>query len=459
MARPFGIDALAGSTVAVWGTGTEGRAMIRLARARGARVTVLDDRAEGGSVLVPGEDLDVYAPAILAGTDFDVVVRSPGVSRYRPELTAARQRGATVTTAMALWLSDFADRRVIAVTGSKGKSTTVTLAAAVLGAGGLRVAMGGNIGKPVTDFYDEDDHDVYVVEVSSFQAAEVTVSPPVGVLTLVAPDHLDWHGTEERYIADKVNLFLHRADIEVAVNADDPGTVAASAGIPAPTFYGGRGRVTLDAHRILVDGEPYLPASALALRGPHNLVNLCGALTAVLLAGEPLPEPAAVTDALAAVSPLPSRLQTVAVHGGLEFVDDALASNPAGTIAALRSFPGRRVCLIAGGHDRGVAQGPLVRELAQMEPAPTVVVVGPTAPDLAALLAREAPALDVLRADTLEAAVRLAADNLHTGGPDSHVPVVLFSPAAPTPPAEGSYVDRSRAFRRGVEAVAAPTTA
>jgi UDP-N-acetylmuramoyl-L-alanine---L-glutamate ligase len=459
----IGLDSLAGARVAVWGTGTEGRSMIALARGRAAEVTVVDDRPIG-SVTVGGEEIAVRPPGALAGIALDIVVRSPGVSRYRDELAEIQSRGAAVTTTMAMWLNDAADRRIVGVTGSKGKSTTVTLASVALRVGGLLVATGGNIGTPVTDFYGADPADVYVVEVSSFQAAEVTTSPTVGILTLVAPDHLDWHGTEARYVDDKLNLFRHGLDTQVAVNGADPATVTASAQLPGRTFYGGEGRVTTDGRTVHVDGAPYLGAEALRLRGHHNLVNLCGALTGVLLLGEELPHPAALTDALGDLEPLPSRLHTIATWDGIDFVDDTLASNPAGTVAALRSFPGRRICLLAGGRDRGVAYHALARELGALVPAPVVVVVGSPMRAFQAAVVDLAPDVEVRSAATVADAVSFATDAVgssHTTAGGGGSGVVLFSPGAPTPPEEGTYRDRSRSFAAAVAAVAsrrAPTT-
>ena len=145
-------------------------------------------------------------PAEVAWSRVDVVVRAPGVSRYRPELAAAEAAGVVVTTAMALWLEDYADAPVVAVTGTKGKSTTAALAAAILAADGLEVALIGNIGVPVLDTYGAPRADAYVVEVSSYQAVDVTRSPGVVVLTSLAPDPLDWHGGVEPYYRDKLRL-------------------------------------------------------------------------------------------------------------------------------------------------------------------------------------------------------------------------------------------------------------
>jgi UDP-N-acetylmuramoylalanine--D-glutamate ligase len=484
--RPIGIACLDRARVAVWGTGAEGRAVAAVALARGADLLLVDDAAGGSAsgdaradaagvaaargaavdgdrrtVEVAGRRWPVHPPAALADRPVDVVVRSPGVSRYRPELAALRQAGVTVTTSMALWLADFAGSPVIAITGSKGKSTTALLAAAALEASGRRVAVAGNMGRPVVELYDlpagEPRPDAYVVEVSSFQAAEVTVSPPVGVLTLLAPDHLDWHGTAERYAADKLNLFAHRAGMVVAVNATDAATWRATGHLAGRVPYGSpTAAVRVGDDHVLVEQVPYLGAADLAdarchLRGRHNLVNLCGALTAVRALTGAVPEAAALRRRLDEVDPLDARLHTVAEVDGVELVDDALASNPAGAVAALRAFPGRPLCLVAGGADRGVPFDPLVAELRDRHPVPSVVVLG----DAGRRLARELDgAVPVAAADSVEEAVVRAAGLL--GGPG----VVLLSPAAPTPADAGTYRDRSAAFARAAAALAArsPTT-
>ena len=172
--------------VAVWGLGAEGLAFAALARGRGVEPVLVDDRPEEAAERVAasvGRMGPVLAPGAVDWSTVDVVVRSPGVSRYRPELADAESAGTTVTTAMALWLEDHADAPVLAVTGTKGKSTTAALAAAILEADGRRVELVGNIGVPVLDTYGRPAPDVFVVEVSSYQAADVTRSPGVVVLT------------------------------------------------------------------------------------------------------------------------------------------------------------------------------------------------------------------------------------------------------------------------------------
>ncbi|MGH9030195.1 MAG: Mur ligase family protein, partial [Acidimicrobiales bacterium] len=217
-AAATGLERLRDCRVAVWGAGVEGRAVAREAISRGSSVVFVDDRPGLGSVHVDGADLPVRSPSALADERCDYLVRSPGVSLYRDELADVAKSGCTVTSATAMWLEDFEGSRVVGVTGTKGKTTTAWITKLLLEACGLRVALGGNMGTPLTALYSEPS-DVYVVEISSFQAADITVSPPVGVLTLVAPDHLDWHHGYGNYVRDKLNLFDHSRGIDVAVNS------------------------------------------------------------------------------------------------------------------------------------------------------------------------------------------------------------------------------------------------
>jgi UDP-N-acetylmuramoylalanine--D-glutamate ligase len=442
------LDEVCARRVAVWGLGAEGLSLARLLRDRHVEVVFVDDRPEAAARRLEehvGVACPVLAPAAVPWSGIDVVLRSPGVSRYRPELASARAAGVTVTTAMALWLEDFADARVVAITGTKGKSTTAALTAAILAHDGSDVALIGNIGVPVVERYGMPLADAYVVEVSSYQAADVEVSPGLVVLTSLAPDHLDWHGSEEAYYRDKLRLVEAGPPGLLAVNARSEEALRRTAGHPRRTLFGPSGRVSVDhAATVTVDGEILVDGSGLRLLGAHNLDNLCGAITgAMLLDGHP-PAASTVADVVGSFEGLPSRCQVVGVRDGVTFVDDALASNPFASAASIGAFPDRDLTVILGGADRGVDPGDLVEILARRHPTPGVVLLPPGSERLVRMLAERsaeagttvpvAVAGDV--ADAVDAAVGMTAP----GG------VVLFSPAAPTPAGEGGYGARSRQF-------------
>jgi UDP-N-acetylmuramoylalanine--D-glutamate ligase len=438
------LDQLCARRVAVWGTGTEGLAMARLLAGHGVIPVMLDDEGAAAADRVApvlGAGTVVHPPAEVDWGAVDVVVRSPGVARSRPELTGAEASGVLVTTAMAVWLEDVRDAPVLAVTGTKGKSTTATLAAAILRHQGLDVALVGNIGTPVTDSYDRPVPDAYVVEVSSYQAVDVTVTPRVCVLTSLAPDHLDWHGGEEAYYRDKLRLVTAGPPGELAVNAASPEALARTAGHPHRTLFGPTGRVVAGPDgTVTVDGAPVADAPRLRVPGAHNVVNLCGAVAgATLLLGEP-PRPGAVDAAVDAYDGLPSRCRTVGTRDGVEFVDDALASNPFATTASLGAFPGRELTVIVGGADRGTDPTDLLAALGDRRPSPRAVVLDGATDGAARALRSPGSPVESVGAADLRSAVAAAVAVTPAGG------VVLFSPAAPTPAGGGGYAARSREF-------------
>jgi UDP-N-acetylmuramoyl-L-alanine---L-glutamate ligase len=437
------LDELCTLRVAVWGLGHEGSDMVRLLDERGVAPVLIDDRPREAARRMGG-DTQVIEPGQVPWAALDVVVRSPGVGRYRSELAAAEAAGVRVTTAMALWLEDYADARVVAVTGTKGKSTTATLLASLLGKDGLEVELLGNIGVPVTAAYGRPHVDAFVVEVSSYQAADVTVTPGVCVLTSLAPDHLDWHGGEEAYFRDKLRLIEVGPPGHLAVNAANDEAVRRTAGHPDRSLFGPAGRVRWRGDVIEVDGVPVADARLLRAPGSHNRWNLCGAVAGALLLNGRAPSAEAVAATIDEFDPLPSRCRTLGKRDGITFVDDALASNPFATQASLSSFPGRPLTLILGGADRGVDSAGLVEAVAARRPVPRVIVLPPEPGRLADALQacsdRSGSDVPVEVAVDLADAVARARRGTADGG------VVLFSPAAPTPVGEGGYASRSRQF-------------
>jgi len=450
------LDEMLSGRVAVWGLGQEGLAVARMAVERGLEPLLLDDRpteAAARVALAFGGDRPVLPPA---GTDWrgvDVVVRSPGISRYRTELADAEAAGARVTTAMAVWLEDFGDARVIAVTGTKGKSTTATLAAAILAEDGWQVELIGNIGVPVVETYRRARADVYVVEVSSYQAVDVTRSPGVVVLTGLAPDHLDWHGGIEPYYRDKLRLIDAGPVGALAVSAASPEALRRTETHPFRTLFGPEGRVRVSPGGLVdVDGAVLVDSGRLRIPGRHNVWNLCGAVTGVLLASGAPPSTDAVGAAIDGFDGLPSRCRTIGECSGRTYVDDALASNRSASAASVEAFGGRSLTVIVGGADRGVDPEPLLAALAAHRPRVTVVVVPPDPERMADLVSeRLGPEGVVHRADDLADAVAVATRDTPAGG------VVLFSPGAPTPEGGGGYGARSRAFADAAGIVVAPT--
>ncbi|MBM7806112.1 UDP-N-acetylmuramoylalanine--D-glutamate ligase [Geodermatophilus bullaregiensis] len=409
---------LAGRRVGVWGYGREGRAAVRAALAAGAAgVLVADSRPVDPAQLPAG----VSATTDVADlTGCDVVVRSPGISPYREDARLLAER-TVVTTGTGIALAEAAGRGVpvLCVTGTKGKSTTSALAAAVLTAAGRPAVHAGNIGTPLLDVLLDGVGDrTLVVEVSSYQAAAVPDFRGRGALTSLAPEHLDWHGSVQTYYRDKLRVFTACPGRSVAVSAQAR---------PLAQRY-------LDPAQ-LVDPAEVVPADLAArlapahLPGAHNRSNVEVALAACALTGLDLAATAdAVTSAVAGFRALPHRLSPVATLDGVTFVDDTLSTTPVSVLAALDALAGRPVTLVAGGQDRGLDYTDLARTLVARREAVALVTVPDTGARLAADVRREAAGVPVRLAETasLEEAVATARATTPPGG------VVLLSPGAPS---------------------------
>ena len=195
---------LAGARVGVWGLGREGLANLRKLLALGVEPVLVDDQppaapVDGRPVLATGDG------GLAALQRCDVVVKTPGLSRYRPDVARLTALGIPVVGGLGLWLAEADLRRVLVVTGTKGKSTTSAVTAHLLAGLGLRCMLGGNIGAPPYDPAAPGDVDYWVIEVSSYQATDLPCSPPVVAVTSLHPDHLDWHGGVEQYYRDKLS--------------------------------------------------------------------------------------------------------------------------------------------------------------------------------------------------------------------------------------------------------------
>lgn len=428
---------LTGQRVGVWGLGTEGLANLARLRAVGAEPVIVDDHpdraraASGDAAAVLAAD----SAGMAALRECAIVVKSPGVSRHRPEVTTLLAAGVRVVGGMSLWLADTDRQRVVCITGTKGKSTTTEVAAHLAKGLGVRAAAGGNLGAPPWAPDAPRDVDLWVVETSSYQAADLEVSPPVVAVTSLAPDHLPWHGDTATYYADKLSLCT-RTGVRVAVAAANSAELVAHRHLLGPTVR-------------WVDVDTYDPTWAvpLGLRGTHNVVNAAVARAVLEEVGLPgASDDAAVRQAAEGFGGLEGRLETVAVVDGVEFVDDTLSTNVLPTLAALDTFGGRRIALIAGGADRGLDHRPLGEAIAARTTPTLVATAHTTGPAIAAAV-REAAAqraestTEVVECADLADAVRRA---WRWARPDG---VVLLSPAAASFDAFTDHRHRSRTFR------------
>ena len=428
--HPLTWSDLPGRRVVLYGLGTEGRANLRACLDRGVTPVLVDDAP-------PADDPDLTGLTVLGTAEggreallaADVVVKSPGIPLYTPLLDQVRAAGVRVVGGLALWLAGADRDRVLTITGSKGKSTTTAITGHLLSGLGFRTFTGGNLGLPPQDPAAGSDYDYWVVEVSSYQAAQVERGSAVAAVTSLSPDHLPWHGGDpEVYFRDKLSL-TRTARVTVANGEDDKLRARADQ-------LGGEVRwVGDDPSATWTEG--------LGLLGRHNRINALLAREALRAMGVPgTDDDAALTAAAAGFAGLESRLSTVAEVGGVRFVDDGLSTNVLPVLAAVDCFPDQPVALLVGGFSRGIDYRPLGEGLAGRTSPLRVFPMPDNGADIARAVseANPGPLVTVAPVAELADAVAQAHRWVGPGG------VVLLSPAAPSFGHFHDYRDRGRAF-------------
>lgn len=442
---------LDGLTIGVWGAGVETRSFGRQLAARlpRARIAVLvreerlDARAQREETLhvpeLPAQAIIGPERAVEALRYCDVLVRSPGVSIHRPELRALAARGVPIVTPTGLWIEEREGFNIIGVTATKGKSTTASLIAHLVAKAGRPVQLAGNIGRPALDLLDTDERELAVIELSSYQIADLTIGPEVAMASNLYPEHLVWHLTMDAYRNEKLRVLSLPGVRRCVLNATSEEVMRAPRATADVWTFGRPPGWHVNAEGAVAhgDGEVRVPSGQLPLPGRHNALNVCGAATALEALGIAVPT---LAQALADFEPLAHRLQVVHETDGVIWVDDSISTEPYAARAAIDSFPDRRVVLIAGGYDRGQDYGELGRLLAERGAS----VLGLPTTGARLIEASRAAGVPPDRAqlmDDLPAAVA-AARAVATPGT-----VVLLSPAAPSFTTHASYEVRGDHFR------------
>lgn len=449
-----------GKRVTVVGLARSGVAAARLLQAVGARVTVADGKDEA-ALAEPLSLLDRNAVQVRVGAGYEAaldgaewIVISPGVPSRLPSLGAARGRGAKVIGELEL-ASRFVRAPVLAVTGTNGKSTTVTLLGLLLAESGQRAFVGGNLGKPLCEAAlasyragpGADPYDYVVAEVSSFQLETVErFHPKVAALLNITPDHLDRYDSLDDYAAAKGRLFENQQREDLALlNLDDARAAGLAGRLKARTLGFSRSLSPARAGRegAFLDGDVLVSTlggtrqeicrqDELRLVGGHNVANALAASAIGLACACPLP---AVRQVLRTFPGLEHALEFVRERRGVRFVNDSKGTNVDATLKALDSLP-QPILLIAGGKDKGGDFGKLRHAIRQR--VKRLVLIGESAPLIQAALA----GFDrISRVATLRDAVEQAAREAEAGD------VVLLSPACASFDMFADYQDRGKQFK------------
>ena len=442
---------LAGKRVLVVGLARTGVATALYCAARGARVSATEENPRE-KVAAAADKLEAAGVALELGGHRgetflaqDLIVPSPGVPFGMPHLVAARAKGIPVWSEIELAWRELRGR-LVAVTGSNGKTTTTALLGHIFETAGFPTLVGGNIGTPLISRVDTScETSVTIAEVSSFQLEAIDAfRPDVGVLLNVTPDHLDRHASLEEYAKAKARLFENQSESDVAVvNADDPGAVRLAPAGQATYLFSRKNQVHAGAYlrgpkiifRRGIAETVLLDRAAIGLRGEHNVENVLAAAAAAFLAGV---QPAAIAAGVRTFAGVEHRLEFVAEISGVSYFNDSKATNVDATLKALDAFPGN-LLVILGGKDKG-SDYTLLRESLSRR-ARLTLLIGAAAEKIAAQIAGAAP---IERAETLDRAVAMAAERARPGD------VVLLAPACASFDQFENFEQRGRVFKLAV---------
>lgn len=435
---------LRGKRIAVLGLGVSNRPLVRLLLNFGCDVTGCDRTPReklDGEVLALEENgckLSV-GEGYLDGLEADLVFRTPGMHPDNPGIAALREKGAKVTSEMDVFFA-LCPCKIIAVTGSDGKTTTTSLIAAMLRSAGKKVWLGGNIGTPLlTSCPEMKSDDIAVVELSSFQLLDMTHSPQVAVVTNLAPNHLDVHKDMAEYVWAKENILRFQTESDTLIlNADNAITDGFRGAAKTKRFSRLGKDVACRAENgtVFRDGVAVLNCGDILLPGVHNIENYMAAILAV----EGLVDDETIRITARTFGGVPHRIELVRVKNGVRYYNDSIASSPSRTISGLNSFS-QKVILIAGGYDKQIPYdelGPVICRCVKK-----LYLNGPTAGKIRASVEKcgmDSP--DMVDCGDFASAVRAAALAAEPGD------VVLMSPASASFDQFKNFELRGNAFKQ-----------
>ena len=440
-----------GKKVLVVGLGKSGLAAALFLRRQGAQVTVSDVRSADAlakdipALIEEGIAVEAGGHGLLTFRRQDLIVVSPGVPLDTPELIQVQKFGLPIIGELEL-AAHYLRGKVLAITGSNGKTTTTSLCGEILKAGQVPVQVGGNIGVPVIALVEESREDGWsVLEVSSFQL-ETTFEfhPQIAVILNITPDHLDRHGSFENYVAAKERIFVRQtADDALVLNADDETAKRAAARAKSRIFWFSRtsvvrqgafvhGGVVMFRASEQAKAEPVLNVAEIPLKGAHNVENVLAAVCAARLADV---DAATVRAAIMNFHAVEHRLEYVATLNGVDYYNDSKATNVDASMKAIEAFPGG-IHLILGGKDKN-SDYRQMRSLI-MDRVKTVYTIGAAAEKIHTHVEGAAP---IVSAGTLAEAVARAAAAAQPGE------VVLLAPACSSFDQFENYEQRGRVFK------------
>ena len=449
-------DGVKGKTIALCGIGGSNLPLIKLFKKYGANVLACDKRErealgenadlaeEYGAVLRLGE-------GYLKNLDADIIFRTPGMKYYMEELVEARNKGIIVTSEMEVFF-DLCPCRIIAVTGSDGKTTTTTIISEILKASGYTVHLGGNIGRPLLpDIEIIDPEDVAVVELSSFQLISMRKSPDVAVVTNLAPNHLDIHKDMQEYIDSKKNIVLHQNAFGKAVlNLDNELSFSFRDETRGSTFFFSRRSEVENGAYMSEDGTIFMneygkkteimKAGDIKIPGLHNIENYLAAISAVW----GMTDSETIRKVAENFGGVEHRSELVRILDGVRYYNDAIGTSPTRTVKGTLSLFDRKIILIAGGYDKKIPYDDMGRIVP--EKVKTLILFGATADKIEAAT-KASPSYSqgnpvIIRVENMEQAVQTARENAVSGD------IVSMSPASASFDMYKNFAEKGLHFKK-----------
>ena len=384
--------------VAIWGMGKEGHSIAHFLDKHNISYSTIDKENES----------DIFLN--------EVIFKSPGVSLYHPLLKEAKEKGIVITSSTNFYMENKSPLiKSIAVTGTKGKSTTSSLMAHVLRKMGYRVGFGGNIGVPLLDLWEEKI-DFLVAELSSYQCADLTTGFDLTIVTNLYPEHIDWHQSHEQYFKDKLNILkVRKTGQKAVINCKNEKLMQLTDGLK-DIYYFNKNISTVKS----------------PLLGHHNQENIDAIKVALRVLDLPLDH---LEDYLSDFKALPHRLEVFDVNG-ITYVDDSISTTPETSLAALQVFEGKNRFLLVGGYDRKQDYSKLI-DYAQQQNVNLICL-----PDTGKAIHEKVPQ-SFLALDMKEA-IEIVGKYVKKGD------VVILSPGAPSYNCYKNFEERGRDFKKNI---------
>ncbi len=442
------LQSLSGKNIAIWGLGKEGLSALKYLRKKLPEqcITLINDQPISEE---QQQSLKKYDPIQLVCSSssdqlvkFELIIKSPGISIYKPEIEIAKNQGVQFTSATNLWFEAVQGSQIIAVTGTKGKSTTVSMLAHMLQQSDYSVAVGGNIGTPLLDLLAENQAiDLWLIELSSYQISDLVYTPDIAVLLNLYPEHIQWHQTFENYYRDKLNLFSDEQCLAV-VNGKDKRSKSYFEKRDNTLYFNQKDAFHVKEATIYYQDQALIKLGQLNILGEHNLINCCAALT---ILNQLNVDWRVCLNHLSEFKGLPHRLQILGEKDKVLYISDCISTTPESTIAAIAALEHlqRPIALIIGGQDRQQNFEALAKYIMHSSVEVVIAVYETGERVLQAINNVESgnqQAVSVYQAEDLSQAVFLAQQNTRENG------AILLSPAAPSYDAFNNYQEKGGLF-------------